>query len=44
MSDSGRYDELVGETIMTCQDVNFLYELMQKHLKNIYEKYLGDTK
>ena len=28
----------------TCQDVNFLYELMQKHLKNIYEKYLGDTK
>jgi hypothetical protein len=22
----------------TCQDVNFLYELMQKHLKNIYEK------
>jgi len=24
----------------TCQDVNFLYELMQKHLKNIYEKYL----
>lgn len=22
MSDSGRYDELVGETIMTCQDVN----------------------
>jgi len=28
----------------TCQDVNFLYELMQKHLKNIYGKYLGDTK
>lgn len=24
----------------TCQDVNFLYELMQKHLKNIYEKYI----
>ena len=24
----------------TCQDVNFLYELMQKHLKNIFEKYL----
>ena len=22
----------------TCQDVNFLYELMQKNLKNIYEK------
>lgn len=22
----------------TCQDVNFLYELTQKHLKNIYEK------
>jgi hypothetical protein len=28
----------------TCQDVNFLYELMQKHLKNIYEKYLKETK
>ena len=28
----------------TCQDVNFLYELMQKHLKNIYEKHLGDNK
>lgn len=26
----------------TCQDVNFLYELMQKHLKNIHEKYLQD--
>jgi len=26
----------------TCQDVNFLYELSQKHLKNIYEKYLQD--
>jgi hypothetical protein len=24
----------------TCQDVNFLYELMYKHLKNIYEKYI----
>lgn len=24
----------------TSQDVNFLYELMQKHLKNIYEKYI----
>lgn len=22
----------------TCQDTNFLYELMQKHLKNIYER------
>lgn len=28
----------------TCQDVNFLYELMQKHFKNIYEKYLKETK
>lgn len=28
----------------TCQDVNFLYELMQKHLKNIYEKYLESKK
>lgn len=25
----------------TCQDVNFLYELMQKHLKNIYERIYG---
>ena len=24
----------------TCQDVNFLYDLMQKQLKNVYEKYL----
>jgi hypothetical protein len=24
----------------TCQDVNFLYELMQKQLKNIYERYM----
>jgi len=22
----------------TCQDTNFLYELIQKHLKNIYER------
>jgi hypothetical protein len=28
----------------TCQDVNFLYELMQKHLKNIYEKFLENKK
>jgi hypothetical protein len=28
----------------TCQDVNFLYELMQKQLKNIYEKYLQNKK
>lgn len=28
----------------TCQDVNFLYELMQKHLKNIYEKYIENKK
>lgn len=28
----------------TCQDVNFLYELMQKHLKNIYEKYIESDK
>jgi len=28
----------------TCQDVNFLYELMQKHLKNIYEKYIESKK
>lgn len=28
----------------TCQDVNFLYELMQKHLKNIHEKYIGNKK
>jgi hypothetical protein len=28
----------------TCQDVNFLYELMQKHLKNIYEKFLESKK
>lgn len=24
----------------TCQDVNFLYDLMQKQLKHVYEKYL----
>jgi len=28
----------------TCQDVNFLYELMQKQLKNIYEKYMENKK
>lgn len=28
----------------TCQDVNFLYELMQKNLKNIYEKFLENKK
>ena len=28
----------------TSQDVNFLYELTQKHLKNIYEKYLESKK
>lgn len=28
----------------TCQDVNFLYELMQKSLKNIYEKFLENKK
>jgi hypothetical protein len=28
----------------TCQDVNFLYELMQKHLRNIYEKYIENKK
>jgi hypothetical protein len=28
----------------TCQDVNFLYELMHKHLKNIYEKYIESKK
>ena len=28
----------------TCQDVNFLNELMQKHLKNIYEKFLENKK
>lgn len=28
----------------TCQDVNFLYELMQKNLKNIYEKFLENNK
>lgn len=26
----------------TCQDVNFLYELMQKHLKNIHERHIQD--
>jgi hypothetical protein len=28
----------------TCQDVNFLYELIQKQLKNIYEKYMENKK
>jgi hypothetical protein len=28
----------------TCQDVNFLYELMQKQLKNVYEKFLLNKK
>lgn len=28
----------------TCQDVNFLYELMQKQLKNVYEKFLINKK
>lgn len=28
----------------TCQDINFLYELSQKHLKNIYEKYIFNKK
>lgn len=28
----------------TCQDVSFLYEIMQKHLKNIYEKYIENKK
>lgn len=28
----------------TCQDVNFLYELMQKHLRNIYEKFIESKK
>ena len=28
----------------TCQDVNFLYELMQKQLKNVYERYLQNKK
>lgn len=28
----------------TCQDINFLYELSQKHLKNIYEKHFFNKK
>jgi hypothetical protein len=28
----------------TCQDANFLYELMQKQLKAVYEKYLINKK
>jgi len=28
----------------TCQDVNFLYELMQKQLKNVYERHIQNKK
>ena len=30
----------ISITWETCQDVNFLYELMQKQFKNIYERYM----
>lgn len=28
----------------TCQDTNFLYELMQKNLRNIYDRFTSNTK